>query len=216
MKYFGICAVVLLSFSLNAMENSSLVGTSANSDAIIENNDGLVQEIAPGVYTGQAKVGNEVVYFGMEKIDEKNYDNWLNYVYFTLEMSHPMAGIISQIAKNPQLPFDENIKKLSGFSSVEEYNRYVKKVSKFAKNKDISKLFFGIRGASNGLQLNPDGNNYFVYASRKPVNGRFQFPNFTREPITLTEYYSYFGDILMVVTSRDEVGTDHYRNRGIF
>lgn len=36
----------------------------------------IVKEVAPGVYAGQTKVGNEIVYFGMEKIDELNIENW--------------------------------------------------------------------------------------------------------------------------------------------
>ncbi len=193
-----------------------------------------IHEVAPGVYAGQAKVGNEIVYFGMEKIDADNKGPWIKYARMARNISE---GNLIRWLKDSYLNlrrqkvgfmYNADIE-FSGFTN-EEYNRYLDKIDEVVKNSNIvivdgEKLpsvinaLKGLHMGVRGFSTRTDGNNYVIYASKKPVKGKYPFPNLPKDltlPMTLKQHYHSFGDILMSVGSEYIAGSASYENRGIF
>ena len=178
-------------------------------------------EVAPGVYAGQTRVGNEIVYFGMERVDEKNIENWNKYVRYSDSLTKNSRGILavwpSHIAKIREVPFSQ-LQKITGFTEESELSEFLDKLEKVVQeNKNIVDGLKGVPTGIAGFSIQADGNYYVVYVSKKPVTSRFPFPDNLPEFFpSLKKYYEYFGDLLMIVRSEIETDGDSYSNRGIF
>lgn len=181
----------------------------------------LVKEVAPGVYAGQTQVGNETVYFGMEKIDDVNIEQWDKYKRQAEKLTTKNGGLLTNWSifhkQNIRPPFSERIQKRTGFSDENEYAHFMDKLDAVVDaNQNIVGLLIGIPTGIAGFNIKADGNSYVVYASKKPVTGRFPFPVELPIEISLKKFYEYFGDILMIVKSEVKPDADSYANRGIF
>jgi hypothetical protein len=224
-KAFYIFLFALASYPLHAMNEQNPGPTHSH---IISN---TVKEVEPGVYAGQARVGNEIVYFGMEKVDEHNKKFWDIYKNKTRYLTQEGRGIFSSWAKaihdgHQQFPYSEEIAQRTGFSE-KEYTDFWNKLAHAVKSSRVVKgphstalsiinAFDGIPSGIAGFQIDTSGNFYVLYASRKPVTGHFPFPQELPDFINLKQYYEYFENIIMIVRSDIESGKSSYDNRGIF
>lgn len=186
----------------------------------IEATSDLFKEVAPGVYAGQTKVGNEIVYFGMERLDQENLENWNKYKTNTRYKTQEGRGIFHVLALQcieKIFPPFIKMQQRTGFADETEYLAYRNKVCEAVdKNANIPAAIAGIPGGIMGFMPDDTGDYYVVYASRKPINGRFPFAKDIPSSISLTQYYSFYQDILMSVGSENEKSTNKYENRGIF
>lgn len=215
MKRFFTLIMMLIPFSLLAMEPDT------NQEENHEVASDLFTEVAPGVYAGQAKVGNEIVYFGMEKVDAENEGDWFNYsrttAIKTVKGRGAFWGLTAASARGMKQAFGENIQSATGFADEQEYLAFMEKVDQATRNnKKLPNVISGIEGGTAGFFPSSDENYYVVYASRKPVQGRFPFPKNLPSFISLKQYNEIYGDIIMSVGSRDNPASNYYVNRGIF
>ncbi len=178
-----------------------------------------VTKVAEGVYAGQGTASSgEIVYFGMELVDSSNIVGWERYVTHAKFMTADSSGkiLVYSMRSEPGLrsPYSEGIKEDSGFTE-EEYTSYMDNL--YNKGFYKPEKYAGLRGVPSGaagFYIEDDGNYYVVYASKKPVTGKFNFPK-TEEFIRLKDFNRIYDDILMSVRSSDSPGTDSYSNRGI-
>lgn len=220
MKAFFLSLIVFLSFSGHSMEVPQKQILPPHE---IDSSDITTQffgEVAPGVYAGQTKVGHEIVYFGMERVDRYNVDNWDKYKNCTQRLTANSRGILavwpSIIPEIREVPFGD-LKQVTGFTDESELLDFLDKLEKVVhENKNVIVALQKIPTGLAGFYIEDDGNFYVVYASKKPVTGRFPFPDNLPSSLPLKKYYEYFGDLLMVVRSQIKPDEDSYGNRGIF
>jgi len=87
--------------------------------------------------------------------------------------------------------------------------------NKIRKSKDPIEALEGFTGKG----LKADGNEYIVYASRKKVEGPYNFlhqQNELRDSPSLRQYNENYNDLLMVSLFRDHPDSPVYENKGIF
>ena len=153
----------------------------------------------------------------MEEINENNYENWEK--FFGVEghqkkITDMKAYSPLQWAKkncdNPEQKFNQGFIDFTGMSMVE----YTSFINKLADLKEANKLggLENIGSGFVGFQL--DKGNYIVYASDKPITGKFKV--FPEDKINLKQYFDHYGSIIMLMSSGDIPDSPLYWNRGIF
>jgi hypothetical protein len=217
MKRFFTFLLALLPFSLWAMD---MAPQSKINQEEYSKEEALFTEVAPGIYAGQTKVGNETVYFGMEKLDEESINDWNNFGIQTNKFTTYSSGLLwffsTASARSIKISFGEALQTQTGFTK-EEYSLFTKKTDEAVqKNPNIPNAIAGIPLGVAGFLSSGEKNYYVVYASRKPVQGRFPFPKDIPSSISLKEYFGYYGDIIMCLGSWDHPPSRIYKNRGIF
>ncbi len=181
---------------------------------------GSVTQVANGVCAGKGTAtSRETVYFGMELVDQSNIDQWRRYRDHANYMVRDSRGVmvVSATLSEPERrhAYDESIKEVTGFSEA-EYTAYMKDLyEKGLYKKEKLNAINGVRTGIVAFNLTEDGKTYVVYASKKPVTGKFPFP-ITNSFITLKDFDIIYDDILMSVGSEDIPKTLVYHNRGIF
>ena len=185
-----------------------------------------VQQVAPGVYAGEATTSaGEKIYFGMEMVDAGNKVSWENYL--SALRTYGVSGNASRgtlnyltIFANPEKRktldlSDQGLLKITGMTS-EELNQYMDMLaSKQSYEKKMRNDFKNIEGGEAGFNISvstPQNPYFVVYASKKPVIGRYTAPQVNN----LKEYMASYGDIIMTVGSWLTENKDFYQNRGIF
>lgn len=217
MKRLFTILLPLLPFSLWAMDIPHQPHTIQAENS---QEEALFTEVAPDVYAGQTKVGNEIVYFGMEKLDEESMNDWNNFGIrtnsFTSYGSGLLWGFSTASARGVKIFFSEALQTSTGLTK-EEYSLFVEKVDEAVqKNPNIPNAIAGIPVGVAGFLSSGSQDYYVVYASRRPVQGRFPFPKNLPSSISLKQYHRYYGDIIMCVGSWDHPPSNTYKNRGIF
>lgn len=173
---------------------------------------------------------SEPIYFGMEKIDDSNRKDWENYVNWTQFMVNESRGplnIVVKFSKDKKILQNfsfSDVNKYLGFSSESEYQAYVNKLDdrKVYENAEtIRGVAVGTVGFQNFCCFQSD-QTYVAYISRRPVVGKFPFPNDLEihgsgKVMTMKKYLQTYQDLIMTVASRmDDSDPMIYQNRGIF
>src|SRR5436190_12053832 len=176
----------------------------------VDTQDSLCKKIAPGVYAGKKTVGNETVYFGMEKVHGGNIKQWDKYVKLT-DTFTDNNGCLNcwrcAFAGIPQyrIPSYDIVQHITGFTET-EHNDFMNVVKTYVENdRNEGKAIREIASKTVGFCITtdkPTRTDYVVYASKKPITGEFLFStNFLEEKVLLKQYLQYFKDLLMIVGS---------------
>lgn len=188
----------VLSISISAMESKKL---------------GEITEIIPQklyVSDGLAKSG-EVIYFGIEFIDEKNKEKWNVYQTQTNYKKHFYISSDALSKENRKTYFGK-----SGFESEEEYEKFCDNIvlnCPKLTDEEIMSLMNGYGGAIGAFTFDENDGYYVAYVSKQPINGYFDHPE---DAITFKGYHEGYKNLLMCVRCKDMFNTKVYNNRGIF
>lgn len=208
MKYKTISLILTLAFAFSIQFAFSFA------------EEDYFQEVVSGVYAGQATVGKETVYFGMEKIDKENEKTWLDFSGYCKSLCRPgEAGILYNIANaisnDREVTTHEIFGERTGFTEG-EFRSYVDKVREsLSKNKYIIPTIKSIPDAIGGFWLYENTDAHVIYASKVRVTGRYHFKDDAFA--SLKEFYNGCSNIIMAVSSfSNHNDTQIYENRGIF
>lgn len=182
-----------------------------------------VVQVADGVYAGSSKTqAGEDIYFGMERVDASNIETWDFYrTYIELFGVRSGGGALFFLARKAATDikdFDEETRKSFGMGDEELLkfkNMLLEKgFNTRAKSKDLENIRGGVAGFN--VFLSTDAMPYFVvYASKKPVVGKFPLPTKTK-PKDMKEFMINYDNLIMSVGSWLTHNKDFYQNRGIF
>ncbi len=202
------------------MEDPSLSSSPMDQIPTIKPTDELVQEVAPGIYAGQKKIGEEIVYFGVERVESDNELKWRQYAGCSdLIGGSARGGLLKVLALSSKLGvwilFDK-VKDVTGFNE-QEYIEYMNKLDAVIHSRpSVVDALEGVGEGVAGFSLSFDGHHYVVYASKKPITGRFVFIENAEKCFPLKDFYESYGNLLKSVRLQDNPDTNRYSNRGIF
>lgn len=173
--------------------------------------------VTEGVYAGKSQaVSGETVYFGMERVDLSNIEQWEQYARDAEKMSGK-KGLITKLARAcaHEQSYSETVQQRTGFEE-EEFTRYMENLStrKFHGLR-IRRALQGIPQGVAGFELLEEGESYVVYASKEPVIGKFQFSR-SQGRLTLKKFNEAYDVLLMTVNCEMDDQKDFHENRGIF
>lgn len=172
------------------------------------------------IYVGSGfSDAGEPIFFGMERLDDRNYDTWSNYEFI---LDSPFGGrgmrqLYALLLNCNKDLSDEMIKSTGNSIYVSELREILCGV-----RRDKLKITLGQDGVEAGLagsilKFYKKSKIYVTYASSKPVREPFQ-PKKILDPnnYTLMDLEYAYGDLIVSVGVKDNVGTKTTTHRGIF
>lgn len=190
--------------------------------------DNKEQEPLGSIFSGNTQVNGSEVFFSMEKIDsEQDIANWQKFTAICLTVEGFYNLLKDSFLAKTELAFDKEIQKLTGFSEP-VFETYKVKFNELMSNKPSSlRVATNIEKGARAFFSEVDRRGrYVVYASKKPILGKFPFPEGFSAPndwelnhkdVNLNYLYQHFGDLIMVVCSwGHNTDSNSYENRGIF
>ena len=132
----------------------------------------LTQQVSPELYTGQKTTDSgQILYFGMELLDEVNYVFW-NYYAEKAYYLASFCGSLCRTANATEYPQYPNEKATAMCYTEAEYHKVMQFIQK--KRYFESLVFRGTRGGISGMNqvLTPSKERvfkYIAYLSKKPV-----------------------------------------------
>ena len=181
---------------------------------------GKVTKVTNGVYAGSAKLSNgQVIYCGMERLEESNYVGWKEYKKHTLKLVREGGGVLHYLAATceptERTPYNDQIHSLTGFTQ-EEYIQYLDLLYERNYGSKKAVAVNNIASGANALDISISRELYVTYLSKKPVTGLFPFSQ-TASLITLKEFNRIYDDIIICVgTFITPKRIPLFINRGIF
>lgn len=227
-------------FGLMVFSSGQFTALSSDISEVVTDTNPVVQ-VCEGVWAGKGFAANgEPIYFGLERIDDQNRDDWEYYIDYARKMvgspSSHLLGLVEALwygkpTEAQNIASKLEVQRDTGFTEAEltSYLQYMQ-----SKGSDTASL-----GALDILSARPnltEPDTYFAYISKKPITGKFSsFPEKYFDPKTKKYQYNYrfklaefvrcFDSILICVgvhktpldcESDSDISMLGYESRGIF
>lgn len=202
-----------------------ILAVSASSTQAMEETDEQIHQRLLGkvvkltesdVYVGAGfSRDNERLFFGMEKLDEKNHKTWEQYATDTKKAVRYFASFNNCLRRN-QTQYFETVLQYNP-EDKEFQNRLISLMQPQVKRlKTLLKGDGTVSGVISfeGMLVNLNDRKYVSYVSNKPIRGKYT-PNSTSEGFTLKDFQKKYENIIMCFIV-DGQSLDHTHHRGIF
>jgi hypothetical protein len=174
-----------------------------------------------GLFSGEAVAASGAkVYFGMEKIDHSNIEQWRSYTEAAARLSGSRDILVQLVRETTAKSFpkySDVIHNRTGFSAY-EYDTFMRHVQE-SRLYEPAKLK-AVESVSDGASVEYNEGDWIAYVSKRPVIGKSDFVHGFRKgartQFSLRDLVFHFGTLIMSVKVEERGKKPYTHHRGVF